>query len=52
MKGIIEVLQDIYSSSKDNNVLLSEWGEVFNLSIADWKSISNLTSSAIATLAA
>lgn len=48
-KSMIEYLQDI-ANNTSGNVIKSEWGNILNISMADWKAIQNLSESDISNL--
>lgn len=49
MKSIVEYLQDI-ATNTSSNVLKSQWGDILNIEMSDWKAIQNLTESDISNL--
>ena len=49
MKSIVEYLQDI-ATNTSSNVMKSQWGDILNIQMSDWRAIQNLTESDISNL--
>lgn len=49
MKAMVEILQDI-ANNTSSNVVKSQWGEILNISMSDWRAIQNLTQEDISNL--
>lgn len=49
MKSIVELLQDI-SNNTSNQVTKSAWGDILNMSLSDFRAVSNLTNTDITSI--
>ena len=49
MKSMIEYLRDI-ANNTSSNVVKSQWGDILNLEMSDWKAIQNVTDTDISNL--
>ena len=49
LKSMIEYLRDI-ATNTNSNVVKSQWGDIFNMEMSDWKALQNITDSDISTL--
>lgn len=49
LKAMVEYLQDI-ATNTNSNVVKSEWGNILNLQMSDWKAIQNITNEDITKL--
>jgi len=49
MKSMVEYLQDI-ATNTSSQVVKSQWGDILNLEMSDWKAITNLTMEDISNL--